>query len=674
MSVTLDEIAWAELFHAYGSALDTPQLLRQAASEDPQQAGQAVADLVGSIFHQGTVYPATVAAVPFLAGLAQHARHGRAEIVWTLGMLADPRHAYGHEAVAVKAAVAGQVTVCTALLEDGEAPIREAAAYAAAMAATAPEPLWRLWAVETDPQVQASLALALGLVDAGRATPALSQAVVSGSPQVRAAAAVALLRAGVAWPQGAIAALVDAIDDEAEVTYCWADGGDWCDELITASPMPVALELLEQMLRAGNPQTRRAAVWAAGERCRVSRSAPALLVPRIVPLLEDPEEDVRDEVLGLLRRAGSVAGRYADKLAEIANGYPRVAHETGFTVAFRAVETLQRLGDPRWVEPVCATVSAGVSVRGLLLGAKFTPEALQAIRQRLRMQPEMAKALTTVLAQWGADAADAVPELIAALPHAGLQVVQALRDIGVDAPEAVEHLRARVQESGELTFAVAIWRITGDARPALDAISAALTQDRSVWKPESASELGEALAPLVAQASTLLTGVAAATHPQRKRQTLAARVVATAIGPEAVLPTVRAVLAGGNTPAKEAADLIADLAPAHRDAVAELAPLLRERLTDRWSRVAAARALARLGVPIAELAEPLVRGITDYARWPGLAAILELRATQTVAALEELVAQEERLDATHLHDDIVWADELLQERLRAAIAELSRME
>lgn len=46
--------------------------------------------LSGSLFHQGTVYSATVAAVPFLVELAQRAPTRRGELAWLVGMLADP--------------------------------------------------------------------------------------------------------------------------------------------------------------------------------------------------------------------------------------------------------------------------------------------------------------------------------------------------------------------------------------------------------------------------------------------------------------------------------------------------------------------------------------------------------------------------------------------------------
>jgi hypothetical protein len=62
----LDSIDWASLRHAYGSAGDVPGLIRALASSDDEQRKQAVYELFGNIWHQGTVYPATAAAVPYL--------------------------------------------------------------------------------------------------------------------------------------------------------------------------------------------------------------------------------------------------------------------------------------------------------------------------------------------------------------------------------------------------------------------------------------------------------------------------------------------------------------------------------------------------------------------------------------------------------------------------------
>ncbi len=65
----LDTIDWAALTHAHGPATDVPRLLRAFLSADADVRGQSCAELHETIWHQGTVYPASAAAVPFLCEL-----------------------------------------------------------------------------------------------------------------------------------------------------------------------------------------------------------------------------------------------------------------------------------------------------------------------------------------------------------------------------------------------------------------------------------------------------------------------------------------------------------------------------------------------------------------------------------------------------------------------------
>ena len=62
----LDRVNWARLTHAYGPASNTPDHIRRLASSRPKERKEARAALYATIFHQGTRYPATAPAVPFL--------------------------------------------------------------------------------------------------------------------------------------------------------------------------------------------------------------------------------------------------------------------------------------------------------------------------------------------------------------------------------------------------------------------------------------------------------------------------------------------------------------------------------------------------------------------------------------------------------------------------------
>jgi len=62
----LDDVPWADLEHAYGSAADVPDLLRRLLDPDPKTRWATLRTLYGNVFHQGTRYPATPYVVPFL--------------------------------------------------------------------------------------------------------------------------------------------------------------------------------------------------------------------------------------------------------------------------------------------------------------------------------------------------------------------------------------------------------------------------------------------------------------------------------------------------------------------------------------------------------------------------------------------------------------------------------
>lgn len=86
----LSTINWSELSHAYGSAEDVPQLLRDLASHDEQVRRGALGTLYTTLYHQGTIYQASASAVPFLIELVQQPELvDREEILILLAHLAQ---------------------------------------------------------------------------------------------------------------------------------------------------------------------------------------------------------------------------------------------------------------------------------------------------------------------------------------------------------------------------------------------------------------------------------------------------------------------------------------------------------------------------------------------------------------------------------------------------------
>ncbi len=67
----IQDIDWSRLSHAYGPAMDVPALLRALATPNEDEREAALDQLYSTIWHQGSVYDATAAAVPFLIEIAE---------------------------------------------------------------------------------------------------------------------------------------------------------------------------------------------------------------------------------------------------------------------------------------------------------------------------------------------------------------------------------------------------------------------------------------------------------------------------------------------------------------------------------------------------------------------------------------------------------------------------
>lgn len=88
----LDAVDWATLNQAYGPAVAVPDLLRGLGSSDATRRSEALEELWGTIWHQGTVYDCTPVVVPFLAEIVQAADvdcRTRAEVALLLAEIAS---------------------------------------------------------------------------------------------------------------------------------------------------------------------------------------------------------------------------------------------------------------------------------------------------------------------------------------------------------------------------------------------------------------------------------------------------------------------------------------------------------------------------------------------------------------------------------------------------------
>ena len=189
----LDGIEWNRLSHAHGVAADVPDQLRAVADADPGTAERALYDLYGSLWNDGRVYPATVAAVPFLAELAaseQVATARRVDVVVLLARIGASTHGDPDDRRRAGAALERARDRLRPLLDAGPAELRAAGA---GLAAVFPSPA-RGWAgrlrelreAEADPMVRAHLAVAEALAEDRPPTRKDVEAAAAGDPYLSA--------------------------------------------------------------------------------------------------------------------------------------------------------------------------------------------------------------------------------------------------------------------------------------------------------------------------------------------------------------------------------------------------------------------------------------------------------------------------------------------------------
>jgi HEAT repeat protein len=164
-------VDWASLTHAYGPATDVPGLL--ADLRDPERRPRALAELYGTIYHQGRGFSATAAAIPPLLALLDDGV-APAELLRLLTHLVVGDFGVGSAwsdppddpaLVEIRRRAAVGVPRYAALLTDPDPDVRGAAALALWPHADDPAVsgvLRERFREEPDPAVRADLAFALG--------------------------------------------------------------------------------------------------------------------------------------------------------------------------------------------------------------------------------------------------------------------------------------------------------------------------------------------------------------------------------------------------------------------------------------------------------------------------------------------------------------------------------
>ncbi|MFE7130147.1 hypothetical protein ACFVIM_04745 [Streptomyces sp. NPDC057638] len=175
----IEEVRWAALEHAYGPAVDVPELLYGLASPDPAEREAALDGMYAAVHHQGDVYDSTLACIPFLLELvgdpSVQDRGGVVELLTSIGCIDldgddeldpdDEEFEYAANYAMAASAVTAGADVFLALIDSEDRGVRLAVPLALATLHGEPELVLGLLRerlkVERDPEVR------LACVEAG---------------------------------------------------------------------------------------------------------------------------------------------------------------------------------------------------------------------------------------------------------------------------------------------------------------------------------------------------------------------------------------------------------------------------------------------------------------------------------------------------------------------------
>ncbi|WP_079139924.1 HEAT repeat domain-containing protein [Streptomyces niveus] len=517
----LDTQPWADREHAYGSADDVPGQLRALASDDAEEAEEALYELYGNIVHQGSVYEATAHAMPYPARLAA-AGIRPADMLVLLGCVAESEDERSDTPGACRAAVTAQLPLILPLIESADTSVRQAAVWAAARTGAAEQVLpvlRRCWEGELDPLVRAEvLAGSVWLDPAGAGEYERVVTEVEEAAPVRLAALLACVDADLAWtpvhhdalisllPAGPLVAGRFDMEQSEPLRYV-VEG---LLDRDTDEAREAAFSLVDAGLRHPDADARAEAVAGAEHACDVSRAAPARLAGPLAALLADPAS--ASPALSVVTRLGEYAAPAVPALTALATG--------GGELADRALAALVTAA-PDVAAPLLA---ADLPARPQALGAAakthpggwagtvreedpdpfpYLPELLDAVRARFAESDiawNESIHLGLLLAAWGQRAAAAVPDLLAAIDRYPFVVLRALPAVCPpdERDRAAAALRAAdLTEQSPLDVGSALHRLTGETETLVRAIVDTLVSSPRdvVEAAKLAGELGSSQAP-----------------------------------------------------------------------------------------------------------------------------------------------------------------------------------
>ncbi|MFJ6086685.1 HEAT repeat domain-containing protein [Streptomyces sp. NPDC092369] len=635
----IDEVDWASMRHAYGSAEDVPGLLRGLASTDPAEREIALDAMYGGVHHQGDVYDSTLASIPFLLELvaneAVRERCGIVELLVSIGQEGEPPEGGTDGAYAMAcAAVRAGAEVFVGLTADRDAGVRRTAAVALVRFHDEPARVLSLLreriTVERDDRVLLALAESLGVFarrHPGHAADAVDLLAAQSAPPFGPGLRLAALGqlAGCApdrLPADLVPTVVRLLRDRSERPPCRSQEPDRPDtdtligKLRKLRPtdeegaqllrtlhegldgrVADRIALLTGQLSSPSAVDRCNAVRMSSELLRGWRADYRELVALIGTQLATPDDRLREAAESVLGDLFALAAPAADHLLALVTSRPELRvrqWQHGAPTVGEAVKSLARTGDPRAVPVLAEMLDAPVvpvEVGNVIahLGPIAAPLAPE-LRRRLGAVPldsrgtyDLAAPLLHALTALGDT--QCVPEVLRLLlgmsdelPVRDVVVriaAEALGAFGPAAREAIPTLRGLLDTESAIAAAEALWRVEGDASAVLPVLLRALTDART-FRPRAAAKTLGLLGP-AAQAA--LPGLYRMTGSEDFWERLDGACAVWRIGgdPDVVVPLLRAAWAQNPDTRRTIAACVADLGPAG----APLHGLLRTELTER---------------------------------------------------------------------------------------------
>lgn len=620
----IDEVDWASLRHAHGSAEDVPGLLRGLASADPAERQTALDGLYGAVHHQGDVYEATVACVPFLLALAVREEvRDRAGVVELLVSIGDLGGAGDDLAARARAALRARAEVFVRLAGDADAAVRRAVPGALVRFHDRPARVLALVreriTVERDERVLLALAESLGLFarryrltdDAHAAEAVRLLTELSGHPYdpgLRLAALGQLAEcAPDLLPTDLVPTVVRLLRDRSgrrtpaghpydlpgpdtlagrllRLRPSDEEGSRLLRTLHEALGSRVAdrVALLCGQLTSPDPLDRCNGVWMSAGLFREWRTGHAEPVVLIGNQLGAQEGRLHDAAVAVLVELSELAAPAADHLHALVAYRPElhVRHgERGAPALGGPLKALAGTGDAR-ATPVLAEVLAGPVVPndlGLVI-PRLGPAAVSlapALRRRLARVPldasgltERAVPLLSALAALGdVESVPAVLRLLRGMPDGPRRdgtvteaAVRALGAFGGAARPAVPELRGLLETGCAVAAAEALWSVTGDADAVLPVLLRELTGTGGGRRRRAAAVLGR-LGPAARPALPELREMAGSGDAWA-RATAACAVWRTTGEPERFLPVLRSTWAEHPRTRGTIAECVSALGPA----------------------------------------------------------------------------------------------------------------